>query len=74
VPKTTATRDRRGQRDPAALRDAIAANLARDVRLEDRLRTLREGFRLHLAKPVALTELVASLAGRGVGTGEAREG
>jgi len=37
------------------------------VKLEDRLRTLAAGYRMHIRKPVDLAELttvVASLAGR----------
>jgi signal transduction histidine kinase/ActR/RegA family two-component response regulator len=45
------------------------------ARPEDRTRALREGFRLHLAKPVEPAELVASVAsvaGRTVSLGEGR--
>ncbi len=45
------------------------------ARAEDRTRALREGFRLHLAKPVEPAELVASVAsvaGRTVSLGEGR--
>ena len=45
------------------------------ARAEDRTRALREGFRLHLAKPVEPAELVAtvaSVAGRAVRAGDAR--
>jgi CheY-like chemotaxis protein len=56
--------------------DAIPAiALTAFARAEDRTRALREGFRLHLAKPVEPAELVAtvaSVAGRAVGAGEAR--
>jgi CheY-like chemotaxis protein len=44
-----------------------AAALTAYARTEDRLRALRAGFQLHLAKPVQPSELVtvvASLAGR----------
>ncbi len=56
--------------------DAIPAiALTAFARAEDRMRALREGFRLHLAKPVEPAELVAtvaSVAGRAVGPGETR--
>ena len=56
--------------------DAIPAiALTAFARTEDRTRALREGFRLHLAKPVEPAELVAtvaSVAGRPLGAGETR--
>ena len=59
--------------DGGAAIPAIA--LTAFARTEDRMRALRAGFRLHLAKPVEPAELVAtvaSVAGRAVGAGDAR--
>jgi signal transduction histidine kinase/ActR/RegA family two-component response regulator len=56
-------------------RSIPAIALTAFARAEDRTRALREGFRLHLAKPVEPAELVAtvaSVAGRTVGTGQSR--
>jgi len=65
----------------AALRRSGAAGaipaiaLTAFARPEDRMRALRAGFRLHLAKPVEPAELVAtvaSVAGRAVGANDGR--
>ena len=46
----------------AEVRDVPAAALTAFARSEDRTRALRQGFEMHLAKPVDPGELVASVA------------
>ena len=51
----------------ATVRDVRAAALTAYARSEDRAKTLRSGFQLHLAKPIDPAELIAAvgaLAGR----------
>ena len=46
----------------AAIRDVPAAALTAYARSEDRTKALRQGFQLHLAKPIDPAELVAAIA------------
>ncbi|GAC1449201.1 MAG: hypothetical protein NVSMB70_18460 [Chamaesiphon sp.] len=42
----------------------LATALRAYARSEDRMRTIKEGFQIHLPKPAELATVVASLAGR----------
>jgi CheY-like chemotaxis protein len=45
-----------------AARDLPAAALTAYARSEDRAKTLRSGFEMHLAKPIDPSELIAAVA------------
>jgi CheY-like chemotaxis protein len=58
------------QHADARVRDLPAAALTAYARSEDRVKALRSGFKMHLAKPIDPGELmsaVATLAGRTAG-------
>jgi CheY-like chemotaxis protein len=51
----------RGHRDPL-VRHLPAAALTAYARSDDRVKALRAGFQIHLAKPIDPTELVTAVA------------
>jgi CheY-like chemotaxis protein len=50
------------QSEDAAIREVPAAALTAYARAEDRVKALRSGFHMHLAKPIDPAELVAAVA------------
>jgi CheY-like chemotaxis protein len=56
--------------EDATLRDIPAAALTAYARSEDRTRTLRSGFQMHLAKPIDPAELMAATAALAKRTGD----
>jgi CheY-like chemotaxis protein len=63
----------RAHADPGVRRIPAAA-LTAYARSEDRARALRQGFQIHLAKPVDPSELLAAVASLGGRTGSRQEG
>jgi len=53
----------------AALREIPVAALTAYARSEDRIKALRSGFQMHLAKPIDPAELMAAVAALARGTG-----
>jgi CheY-like chemotaxis protein len=54
--------DRVRRHRDARVRDVPAAALTAYARSEDRMKTLRAGFQIHLAKPIDPAELVTTIA------------
>jgi CheY-like chemotaxis protein len=52
----------RGHRNPSVRRIPVAA-LTAYARSDDRVKALRAGFQIHLAKPIDPAELVTAVAG-----------
>jgi CheY-like chemotaxis protein len=61
----------RASADPA-IREMPAAALTAYARSEDRVRALKSGFQMHLAKPIDPTELVAAVLSLAMRTTKAR--
>jgi CheY-like chemotaxis protein len=62
------------QSEDPAIRELPAAALTAYARAEDRVKVLKAGFQLHLAKPIDPAELVVAVAALAKGVRAARSG